>query len=318
MLPMPAPLSIDIKRRVVNAYEAGEGSYAVLAERFDIGPASVSRILRAHRERSDLSPQPHGGGMPPRITNEELPMLARLVAKKPDRTIEELAKAWTELTGVRISRSAMMRAVQRAGLTRKKKTLVASEQRRRTVQTRRRGFLTTVQRLPRRRLVFIDESGCNLAMTRRYGRSPRGRRVRFFRPARRGSNYSVVGAIRSSRVIGTATYKGAVNAPRFIDFMIRVVVPDLRRGDVVVMDNVQFHKHPAVKALIESKGATLLFLPPYSPELNPIESFWSKFKSLLRGLAARAENALLEGIKTVISKFRPSNLRGWFKLCGYP
>lgn len=121
MLSMPAPLSIDIKRRVVSAYEAGEGSYAMLAERFDIGPASVSRILRAHRERGDVSPQPHGGGMPPRIPEKELPMLRRLVAKKPDRTVEELAKVWRELTGVPISRSAMMRALQRAELTRKKK-----------------------------------------------------------------------------------------------------------------------------------------------------------------------------------------------------
>lgn len=178
--------------------------------------------------------------------------------------------------------------------------------------------MTAVRGLPRRRLIFIDESGCNVAMTRRYGRAQRGRRVRFFRPARRGSNYSVVGAIRSSRVIGTATYKGAVNAARFIDFLIRVLMRDLRSGDVVVMDNVRFHKHPAVNALIASKGATLLFLPPYSPELNPIESFWSKFKSLLRTFAARAESTLMQGIKKAISMFSPSNLRGWFRLCGYP
>lgn len=117
---MAAPLSNDIRERVVAAYEAGEGTYDQLAARFSVGLATVSRLLRSQRERGNVDPRPRGGGMRPKIAVEELRLLKRIVASAPDLTAAELACLWTERTGTELSRAAMQRALQRAGLTRKK------------------------------------------------------------------------------------------------------------------------------------------------------------------------------------------------------
>lgn len=199
----------------------------------------------------------------------------------------------------------------------KKKSLVASEQRRRAVREYRRWFEREVAAVPKDKLIFIDEAGCNTSMTRRYGRSPRGKRVRFYRPANRGPNISFIGAIKEDDLVGMAAYEGAINVRRFLEFVIAVLLPALRIGDVVVMDNLRVHKHPAIRALIESRGARLLFLPPYTPELNPIEEFWSKFKSLLRDMAARTVPALVNAAGHVLKFFRQSDFQGWFRHCGY-
>lgn len=118
---MGAPLSKDIRERVVAAYEAGEGTYDELAARFSVGPATVSRLLRSYREHGSVDPRPRGGGMPPKIGVEDLRLLRRIVASASDLTAAELARLWTERTGTQLSRAAMQRALQRAGLTRKKR-----------------------------------------------------------------------------------------------------------------------------------------------------------------------------------------------------
>lgn len=142
-------------------------------------------------------------------------------------------------------------------------------------------------------------------------------RIRFYRPANRGPNISFVGAIRSDHLVGVAGYQGAVNVQRFLDFVIRVLLPALNPDDVVVMDNLRVHKHPAIRALIESRGARLLFLPPYTPELNPIEEFWSKFKYLLRSIAARTVPALVQAARHALNLFPASDFLGWFRHSGY-
>ena len=199
----------------------------------------------------------------------------------------------------------------------KKKSLVAAERRRKAVRERRREFESEMASVPRDKLIFVDESGCNTSMTRRYGRSARGKRVRFYRPVNRGANISFVGAIRNNGHVGIAAYNGAVNVRRFLDFVIRVLLPALQEGDVVVMDNLRVHKHPAIRALIESKGARLVFQPPYSPDMNPIEEFWAKFKHLMRGMAARTIPKLIGAARKALKRFVSTNFQGWFKHCGY-
>ena len=117
---MGEALSKDLRQRVVEAYRRGEGSYRQLAERFGLGEASVNRYLRLLRETGDVERRPRGGGTTPKISDGELPALRALVAKKPDRTAEDLAIEWGRRTGTDMSRSAMVRALQRAGLTKKK------------------------------------------------------------------------------------------------------------------------------------------------------------------------------------------------------
>ena len=117
---MAPPLSLDLRKRIVAAYEKNEGTYGELAERFQVGEATVSRLLRRHRERGDLRPNGYAGGQPPRIPQEQYDILLELVAEKPDRTVAELSTEWRKRIGVRLSRSAMQRTLVKAGLSRKK------------------------------------------------------------------------------------------------------------------------------------------------------------------------------------------------------
>jgi len=117
---MAEPVSVDLRTRIVDAHAAGEGSYDELAARFQVGRATISRVLRRFRERGNVAPDGHGGGQPPKIEPEEYPKLRALVAEQPDRTVEQISGAWELATGVSVSRSAMMRTLRKAGLTWKK------------------------------------------------------------------------------------------------------------------------------------------------------------------------------------------------------
>lgn len=114
------PLSLDLRKRIVTRYAKGDLTYAQVAETFSVGEASVSRLLRRERERGDLHPDPIGGGYPPRIADEQLPLLVAFVAEKPDRTLQGLCDDWRERHGTKLSTASMVRALTRAGITRKK------------------------------------------------------------------------------------------------------------------------------------------------------------------------------------------------------
>jgi transposase len=132
---MVAALSMDVRERIVARYHQGKETYKELAELFNVGESSVARLLRLEREQGDLRPAPHGGGYPPRITDADLPRLAELVAEKPDRTLAELCAEWVARFGGPISNSSMYRALERAGITRKKRP---SERRNKTGRTFRK------------------------------------------------------------------------------------------------------------------------------------------------------------------------------------
>ncbi len=121
---MAGAISNDVRKRVVEAYRAGRGTYRQLAELFGVGEASVNRWLRLERENSDISPAPHAGGMPARVPQDEYGVLAKLVAEKPDRTVIEIRDEWRRRFGVDMSRSAMQRALLKAGFTWKKNAFV--------------------------------------------------------------------------------------------------------------------------------------------------------------------------------------------------
>ncbi len=199
----------------------------------------------------------------------------------------------------------------------KKKRFRPSEQLRRDVEAKRVAFLDYVKSIASDRLIFIDESGCNIAMSPTYGRAPRGQRVIDHKPANWGQNVSIVGAVRADRVLAHQTFDGAVNGPKFIDFVRRRLVPRLYPDDVVVLDNLRAHHAPEVRALVEQTGARLLFLPPYSPDFSPIEPCWAFLKNWLRTLKervpARLKAAIVRGLRRVTTRHLPS----WFSHCGY-
>ena len=166
-------------------------------------------------------------------------------------------------------------------------------------------------------LKFIDESGTNIAMTRLYGRAPRGERVTGSVPQNYGRNITMLAALSATGIAAMMTVEGATDGDVFRTYVREVLAPTLTKGDIVVMDNLGAHKVEGVREAIEARGARPIYLPPYSPDLNPIERCWSKIKTALRGAKARTREALEAAIKQALATVTEADARAWFKYCGY-
>ena len=169
------------------------------------------------------------------------------------------------------------------------------------------------------RLVFVDESGFNTSMTRLLrARAPRGERAHGRVPRKRGKNQTLIAAITlRGAMCESLSIEGATDAELFEAYVEEFLAPTLRAGQVVVLDGLGAHRTARVRDLIEDRGADLLFLPPYSPDLNPIEEAFSKIKGLVRKAGARTRRALEEAIGEALSAVTPEDAAGWFAHCGY-
>ena len=186
------------------------------------------------------------------------------------------------------------------------------------MQTQRAAFLKTVAAIDWSRLVFLDETGVDQGMTRRFARSLHGTRAHAAAPINIGLNISVVAAIRlEESVVAAMSTEGSFDGELFLAFTTEILAPALHPGDYVVLDNLGAHRTSGIVEAIEAVGAHVLFLPPYSPDFNPIESCWSFFKEWLRGQAARTKNALDIAISKGLDLVNATQVAGWFKGCGY-
>jgi len=185
------------------------------------------------------------------------------------------------------------------------------------VRAARRSYRDEAEDFDLRRLKFVDESGVNVAMTRLYGRAPRGERVVGSAPQNYGENVTMLGALSATGLSALMTVDGATDGEVFAAFVREVLAPTLEPGDIVVLDNLGAHRCAAAREAVEARGARLVFLPPYSPDLNPIERCWSKIKASLRGAKARTREALEAAIRRAIAAVTESDARAWFKHCGY-
>jgi transposase len=167
-------------------------------------------------------------------------------------------------------------------------------------------------------LKFVDESGANLAMTRRYGRAAAGARVVDAVPSDHGGHHTLVAAVGLDGVSAPWVVEGAVNGDIFRLWVAEVLCPTLVEGDIVLWDNLPAHQVAGIAELITARGAQLIRLSPYSPDFNPIERCWSKIKTFLRQAKARTVEALLEAIKQALATITEADIHGWFAHCGYP
>ncbi|MBC1223347.1 IS630 family transposase [Nostoc sp. UCD121] len=197
-----------------------------------------------------------------------------------------------------------------------KKTLVATEQGTERVKELRYKFRRWLDTIDIKNLIFIDETGINLAMTRHYGRSVGGGRVYDERPGNKGKNITVIGAMSDEGLIATMTFPGSLNTASFLVFIEQILLPQLWMGAIVVMDNLPVHYANTAKYLIESVGAKTKFLPPYSPDLSPIELCWSKLKEILRSAQARTSDALHQAVTIAVNAITDENALNWFNHCG--
>jgi transposase len=174
-----------------------------------------------------------------------------------------------------------------------------------------------VRDLKGKNLVFLDESGVNLALTRLFARAVKGERAYGQRPQKRGKNVSLISAISLQGVLAQSSLMGGTDAVTFEAFISQKLLPKLWNGAYVIMDNCSIHKGKAIRNLIESVGAKLIYLPTYSPEFNPIEHCWSKLKSLLRQIGARNYRDLAIAIEFAFSQISLHDIRNWFIHCCY-
>jgi transposase len=167
------------------------------------------------------------------------------------------------------------------------------------------------------RLVFVDETWASTNMTRRYGRCRRGERLRMSVPHGHWKTTTVIAGLRSSGIVAPFVIDCAVDRDVFETWVEQVLAPELRAGDIVVMDNLSSHKGPRVNALIQAVGAELQYLPPYSPDFNPIENAFAKLKALLRKEAARTVDALWSAIGRLVDLITPAESINMFVAAGY-
>ena len=208
-------------------------------------------------------------------------------------------------------------SVSCCGTNSKKKTLIAAEQEREDVARKRSAWKQHQKEIDPEHVVFIDETWAKTNMTRTYGRSPKGTRVTERVPSGRWETTTFVGALRADGFVAPLTADGPIHGRLFLSWVEQHLLPTLSAGDVVVMDNLSSHKVAGVREAIESVGAELRYLPPYSPDLNPIELAFSKLKKLLRDGAERTIDKLWNLCGKLLDLFTKSECRNYFKHCGY-
>jgi transposase len=183
--------------------------------------------------------------------------------------------------------------------------------------SKRAGYRRRVSGLDVTRLIFLDETAINTAMTRRFGRAPSGQRASEIVPRNYGEHLSCIGALSLSGLVASMTVQGAVDTLAFDAYVREILAPCLRMGDIVVLDNLYVHKASEIEEEVARRGGRVVWLPPYSPDYSPIEQCWSKIKACLRRLKARTYEQLYEALKTALELITESDIRGWFNHCGY-
>jgi len=311
------PYSLDLRQRVVEAYENKEGSLRSIARRFKVSLNTVLAWVQHFRQTGSVAPKPHGGGGIPRIDAQGREKVRQLVTEQSDATLKELCERYEQHQGVRVSQATMCRTLQRLRLSRKKKTFRASEQDRPDIQAARLAFQAEIPTLDAHQLLFLDEFGLNLALARLYARAPENQRAYAKKPLNKGQNHTGIGVLGLTGLQATAVFEGGMKGERFLSYVQEHLVPILQRGQIVFLDNLSAHKVDGVREAIEATGATLRYLPAYSPDFSPIEPCWSKVKNELRREAARTAELLREAAAGAFTTVAAQDARGWFTHCGY-
>ena len=196
--------------------------------------------------------------------------------------------------------------------------LRAAEQAREDVAQARAAWREQQPSLDPKHLVFLDETWTTTAMTRPYGRGPRGERVVDSVPAGHWKITTFVCGLRHDGVVAPMTLDGAMNGAAFLAYIEQMLAPTLLPGDLVVLDNLPAHKVAGVRERVEACGASVLYLPAYSPDLNPIEQAFAKLKALLRKAAVRTIEGLWDAIGSVLARFSPDECANYLANSGYP
>src|ERR1700686_678968 len=289
-LARPKSYSGDLRERVSEAVETG-ASRREAAERFEVSVASAVKWLQRWRKKRSAAPEPRGGSISP--LDEFAAEVLALIAEQPDMTLIEVV-AELRKRRIRTSRSSLWRFLNRHNIT--VKSLQAAERQRADVARDRRRWIREQGMLDPARLVFLDETAVSTNLARLRGRASRGVRVIGTVPLGAWETITFVAALRHNKMTAPMVIEGAMTGDMFLAYVEQCLVPTLKRNDIVVMDNCRIHLVAGIREGIEKARPTLRYLPKYSPDLNPIEMSYSKFKTFMRTMAARTVPRLYRAI----------------------
>lgn len=311
---MTRSLSGDLRGRVIAAIEDGVSTREA-ARRFRIGISTAGAWYRRYRETGETEARKQGQPSRSKLDAHEA-FIVGLIEAAPDITLAEIGERLAAERGVRAAPSTVWLFLDRRGIT-YKKTAHASEQQRADVLRRRIAWFDSQLDLNPEKLIFIDETAASTKMARLRGRAPCGERCRAAVPHGHWKTTTFTAGLRLSGMAAPMLLDGPMNGPAFLAYAEQVLAPELRPGDIVIMDNLPAHKISSVRDAIEKIGARLLFLPPYSPDFNPIEMAFSKLKALLRKAAARTVDELWSVVADCLSAFTAEECRHYFEAAGY-
>ncbi|WP_158010658.1 IS630 family transposase [Tardibacter chloracetimidivorans] len=312
---MGRALSVDLRERVLAAVEDGLSCRAAAA-RFGISVSSAIRWRQRLLAKGSVAPRPQGGDRRSARIEAHGDLIRAAIAETPDMTLEELM-AMLRGHGVSVGIGTLWRFFDRHGITRKKRPAHATEQDRPDILARRWDWFESQVDLDPDRLIFIDETWASTNMARRHGRCRKGERLRAGVPHGHWKTTTFVAGLRNTGMVAPMVLDGPINRDAFTAYITQVLVPEIVPGDIVVMDNLSSHKGAEVREAIEAAGATLLFLPPYSPDFNPIEKAFSKLKAHLRKAAERTIHGLWTAIGRILDLYTPQECANYFTACGY-
>jgi transposase len=310
---MTAPLSNDLRERVVRAVDGGESCRSVAA-RFGIAVSSAVKWSQRYRTTGSVAPDKMGGHRKP-ILEAHRAFIIERISQTPHLTLHGL-KDELAARGVTVSHNAVWLFLRREGLS-FKKSLFALEQARADIARHRQRWQAWQSRFDPRRLVFIDETWIktNMAPLRGWGR--RGLRLRGFAPHGHWRTLTFLGALRFDCLTAPCVFDGPINGQCFRAYVEQQLVPVLKPGDIVVMDNLGSHKSAAIRNAIKAAGARLWFLPPYSPDLNPIEQAFAKIKHCMRRAQKRTIEDTWRYVGMLVQTIQPEECANYFANAGY-
>ena len=307
-------LSNEERNRLVETFNQFHDAVKT-AKIYSVSVGSVYRLVRQMKDTGSVDLKTGSRGRKPVLSPEDIGNIRRTVLEQPDITIHELTVQLNLSAGEETVRTR----VAELGL-RYKKTLRASEQERSDIQDKRkwrRKWQENMMAPSLHRLVFLDESGVNTNLTRRYGRAFGKERVTDCVPLNKPKNTTILSSMRPDGSVAYTTYSGGTTGEKFIEYLKETLIPTLKPFDIVIMDNLRTRHIQAVQTLLSRAGAMLTYLPAYSPDLNPIEMMRSKVKAILRKAKERTEETLIAAIKEAMKEITPEDCQGWFRKAGY-
>jgi transposase len=304
--------SPDLRRKIVDAVRRGLTKTEV-ARTFGVSRSSVKRYVKMDNEFGSLAPSKPPDPAP-KIHKCARRLLEVDLEERPAATLAQRCAYLWEVTGVSVGISTLWRCLKRLGYSHKKRSVGAAE---RDECQRVAWKVLVADQIEADRFVFVDEMGSNTSLYPLCGWSTTGERARCSVPHNRGKNTTLVASMTIEGMGPSVAMEGSTDAVAFETYIERFLVPTLRSGQLIVMDNLNAHKGERVRELVEEAGCELLYLPTYSPDLNPIEEAFSKIAAILRKAEARIPELLIETLGMAILAITAQEARGFFEHAGY-